>query len=89
MNLLQRSIFKNICNIIESCIKHSINLHSYSTASFWLAASPDGLIIDTNEELPGLTEIKFPKTKRIITPKELLKNGKFHIGKNNEVKQFL
>ena len=49
---------------------------------FWLAASPDGLIIDQNEDSPGLIEIKCPKTKRNSTPDMLLKDDTFYVGKD-------
>ena len=50
---------------------------------FWLAASPDGLIVDANEELPGLIEIKCPKTKRNLSPEELLDDEKFYVGRKD------
>ena len=47
---------------------------------FWLGASPDGLIVDSLEEFPGLIEIKCPKPKRDLSPKELLEDEKFYVG---------
>ena len=56
---------------------------------FWLAASPYGLISDQNEEFPGLIEIKCPKTKRNSSPKTLLDDEKFYVGKDKNGKPFL
>ena len=47
---------------------------------FWLGTSPDGLIVDSLEEFPGLIEIKCPKTKRYLSPKELLEDEKCYVG---------
>lgn len=50
---------------------------------FWLGASPDGLLLDTQFNKPTLIEIKCPYTKRHLSPSELLKDEQFYVYEQN------
>ena len=51
----------------------------------WLAASPDGMLIngELNNEI-GLIEIKCPWSKRNYTPKELVLHKSFYVKIKND-----
>ena len=70
-------------------MKHKLNRHVFIRETgiviqpnlYWLAASPDGLVKDSNNNPNiGLLEIKCPKSKRNSTPQELLGDQSFCIG---------
>ena len=70
-------------------MKHKLNRHVFIRETgiviqpnlYWLAASPDGLVKDSNNNPNiGLLEIKCPKSKRNSTPQELLGDQSFYIG---------
>jgi len=51
---------------------------------YWLAASPDGLVRDDNDvSVFGLIEIKCPKSKRNMTPEEMVQDNSFYVGIEN------
>ena len=50
---------------------------------FWLGASPDGLVRDGT--VLGLIEIKCPKTKRNMTPAEMMSDQRFYVEMKDDV----
>ena len=46
---------------------------------FWLAASPDGLVLDRSKNQISLLEIKCPYTRRNATSRELVKDENFYV----------
>ena len=67
---------------------HKLNRHVFIRETgiviqpnlYWLAASPDGLVKDSNNNPNiGMLEIKCPKSKRNSTPQELLGDQSFYI----------
>ena len=46
---------------------------------FWLAASPDGLVLDCSKNQIRLLEIKCPYTRRNATPQDLVKDENFYV----------
>ena len=46
---------------------------------YWLAASPDGLVIDETDKKTLLLEIKCPYTKRNMSPEDLALDSNFYV----------
>ena len=46
---------------------------------FWLAVSPDGLVLDHSKNQIRLLEIKCPYTRRNATSRELVKDENFYV----------
>lgn len=75
-----RKLYKNC---LQYKMKHEITVRQTGLVIqpylFWLAASPDGCVVDKTTGGIGLIEIKCPKTKRNCKPLELCNDPKFYV----------
>ena len=69
-----RYILKREVGVCETGLVIPANL-------FWLAASPDGLLCDSNDRsVFGFLKIKCRNSKQNISPAEIIQDEKFYVG---------